>query len=151
MNVLITGARGFVGKNLVCARKNIRDGKDRSFGDIEIGEIFEYDIDSNLEDLENYSKNADFVFNLAGVNRPQTPEIFVGFRERFCSFAILMETCPKSVRHRAQQRALPQLPMPPTSFASSRIPICLSSMRVRKTDARSFTSSRKSTLPSDVK
>ena len=70
MNILVTGARGFVGKNLCEALRNIRDGKDRSFDDIEIGEIFEYDIDNSIEELNEFCQKADFVFNLAGVNGP---------------------------------------------------------------------------------
>lgn len=76
MKILVTGAKGFVGKNL-CAQLNaIRDGKDRRFPDLEIDEIFEYDINSTPEDLDRYTKEADFVFNLAGVNRPENPEDF---------------------------------------------------------------------------
>ncbi len=71
MNVLITGAKGFVGKNLSEALKNIRDGKDRTHPDISVGEICLYDVDSVAGDLETYCKKADFIFNLAGVNRPK--------------------------------------------------------------------------------
>ena len=85
MNILITGAKGFVGKNLAEALKNIRDGKDRTRPNLKIGEIYLYDIDSSAEDLERACKNADFVFNLAGVNRPQKAEEFMqgnfGFAE----------------------------------------------------------------------
>ena len=77
MKVLVTGASGFVGKNLVEALKNIRDGKDRTHPDIVIDEIFCYDIDSTKEDLDKACCEADFVFNLAGVNRPQNPEEFM--------------------------------------------------------------------------
>ena len=77
MNILITGAGGFVGKNLVCALKNIRDGKDRTWPKIQIGEIFEYDIDTPKDKLSEYCSKADFVFNLAGVNRPQNPDEFM--------------------------------------------------------------------------
>ena len=76
MNILITGAKGFVGRNLVENLKNIRDGKDKTT-DLKIEEIFEYDIDSTESELNEYCKNADFVFNLAGVNRPQTQEEFM--------------------------------------------------------------------------
>lgn len=76
MNILITGAAGFVGRNLVENLKNIRDGKNRTRPAIIIDEIFEYDLHSTLEELEQYCKKADFVFNLAGVNRPKTPEEF---------------------------------------------------------------------------
>ena len=82
---------------------------------------------------------------------PQIPEIFVGFKERFCSFAMRMDTGSNSPRNIEQHKGLPQQPMPPMSFASSRTPICRSSMRVRNTEARSLTSSRKSMRPSAVK
>ena len=85
MNILITGAKGFVGKNLAEALKNIRDGKDRTRPNLKIGEIYLYDIDSSEDELERACKNADFVFNLAGVNRPQKAEEFMqgnfGFAE----------------------------------------------------------------------
>ena len=77
MNILITGAAGFVGKNLVCALKNIRDGKDRTHPGLDIGEIFEYDIDTDPALLSVYCEKADFVFHLAGVNRPQKTEEFM--------------------------------------------------------------------------
>ena len=77
MNLLITGAKGFVGKNLCANLKNIRDGKDRTRPEITIEEIFEYDIDSAPELLDEYCAKADFVFNLAGVNRPQNSEEFM--------------------------------------------------------------------------
>ena len=85
------------------------------------------------------------------ISRPHVPEIFVGFRLRFCVLAILMDTGWKSSRNSLQQNGRPHTPSPPTIFALSRTPICRSSMRVRNTDARSFTSSRKSTRPSAVK
>lgn len=75
MKILVTGAKGFVGRNLCARLKNIRDGKTRNEG-IEIEEVFEYDIDSTHEELDLYCKEADFVFNLAGVNRPENPEDF---------------------------------------------------------------------------
>ena len=76
MNILVTGAKGFVGKNLTENLKNIRDLKNRTRPALNIENIYEYDIDSNAEDLDKYCENADFVFNLAGVNRPQNPEDF---------------------------------------------------------------------------
>lgn len=77
MKILITGAKGFVGKNLCAALKNIKDGKDKTRPNLSITEIYEYDIDSDPASLDGYCKNADFVFNLAGVNRPQTQEEFM--------------------------------------------------------------------------
>ena len=71
MNILVTGAKGFVGKNLCENLKNIRDGKNKTRPNIKIEEIYEYDIDSSPSELEEYCKKADFVFNLAGVNRPK--------------------------------------------------------------------------------
>ncbi len=77
MNILITGAKGFVGKNLAEALKNIRDGKDRTRPNLKIEEIYLYDIDSSEDDLETACSKADFVFNLAGVNRPQNTDEFM--------------------------------------------------------------------------
>ena len=85
------------------------------------------------------------------ISRPQTPEIFVGLSERFCSFAILIETGINSGIYVAQHNGLPHAPIPPRIFASSLTPICLSSILVLKTEAKSFTSSLKSILPSAVK
>ena len=84
MNVLVTGAKGFVGRNLVENLKNIRDGKDktRSFS---VENIYEYDIDSTPEELENYCSDADFVFNLAGVNRPKDNSEFMSGNFGFAS------------------------------------------------------------------
>ncbi len=76
MNILVTGAKGFVGKNLVCALQNIRDGKDRTRPNLCIDNIFAYDIENTQENLEKYCRSANFVFNLAGVNRPKDPEEF---------------------------------------------------------------------------
>lgn len=76
MKILITGAKGFVGKNLVANLYNIKDGKDRT-RNLQIDEIFEYDIDSDPSFLDGYCKEADFVFNLAGVNRPKDQSEFM--------------------------------------------------------------------------
>lgn len=76
MNILVTGAKGFVGKNLVENLKNIRDGKNRTRPAIKIEKIYEYDIDNTAEELDAFCVDADFVFNLAGVNRPENPEDF---------------------------------------------------------------------------
>ena len=77
MKILVTGAKGFVGKNLVCALENIRDGKDKTRPAISIEKIYAYDIDSSEELLCEACRECDFVFNLAGVNRPQNPEEFM--------------------------------------------------------------------------
>ena len=77
MNILITGAKGMVGTALVNNLKNLRDGKNKTRPNIKIDEIFEYDLSSTREQLEDYCKRADFVFNLAGVNRPQNKEEFM--------------------------------------------------------------------------
>lgn len=77
MKILVTGAKGFVGKNLVAQLKNIRDSKAKCYGDIAIEDIYEYDIDSTSEQLDCYCRDCDFVFNLAGVNRPKTQEEFM--------------------------------------------------------------------------
>ena len=93
MNILVTGAKGFVGKNLCANLKNIRDGKDRTRPDIEIDNIFEYDIDTDIVLLDEYCAKADFVFNLAGVNRPQNPEEFMQGNFGFAS--VLLDTLKK--------------------------------------------------------
>lgn len=77
MKILVTGAKGFVGKNLCQSLKNIKDGKDKTHPDLLIEDIFEYDIDSTEKELDFYCQNADFVFNLAGVNRPQNQDEFM--------------------------------------------------------------------------
>lgn len=77
MKILVTGAKGFVGKNLVENLKNIRDGKDRTRPDLHIEGIFEYDKDTDPLLLKDYCQEADFVFNLAGVNRPTDPKEFM--------------------------------------------------------------------------
>ena len=75
MKILVTGAKGFVGKNLCAQLNNIKEGKARNYS-VKIDEVFEYDIDSTPEDLDRFCKETDFVFNLAGVNRPENPEDF---------------------------------------------------------------------------
>ena len=77
MNILVTGAKGFVGRNLVENLRNVRDSKDRTRPELHIDEIFEYDVDTDKELLKEYCRKADFVFNLAGVNRPQDPKEFM--------------------------------------------------------------------------
>ena len=77
MNILITGAKGMVGTSLVNNLKAIRDGKNKTRPNIKIDEIYEYDIDSSKDDLDRYCRDASFVFNLAGVNRPVNKEDFM--------------------------------------------------------------------------
>ena len=93
MNILVTGAKGFVGKNLCETLKNIRDGKDRTRPNLQVNEIYEYDIDTASELLDEYCEKADFVFNLAGVNRPQNPEEFMQGNFGFAS--LLLDTLKK--------------------------------------------------------
>ena len=93
MKILITGANGFVGKNLVENLKNIKDGKNRTRPELNIEELYLYDIDSTEEELNDYCANADFVFNLAGVNRPQNNEEFMSGNFGFAS--TLLETLKK--------------------------------------------------------
>jgi UDP-2-acetamido-2,6-beta-L-arabino-hexul-4-ose reductase len=99
MNILVTGAKGFVGKNLCATLYNIKEGKDRTRPDLKIDEIFEYDIDSISEDLDEWCQKADFVFNLAGVNRPKETSEFMEGNFGFASTLLdtLKEygnTCP---------------------------------------------------------
>ena len=93
MNILITGAKGFVGKNLTAALQNIKDGKDRTRPDLHIEEIFEYDVDMDPVLLDGFCQKADFVFNLAGVNRPQNSSEFMEGNFGFAS--TLLETLKK--------------------------------------------------------
>ena len=93
MNILITGAEGFVGRNLTQALKSIRDGKDRRFPELKIGELYLYDVDSDPEVLEEGCRRADFVFHLAGVNRPKDPAEFMAGNFGFSS--LLLDTLKK--------------------------------------------------------
>lgn len=77
MRILVTGAKGFVGKNLCAQLNNIKDGKARCYGDLTIEEVFEYDLDSTPDQLDTWCKACDFVFNLAGVNRPKDNDEFM--------------------------------------------------------------------------
>lgn len=99
MRILVTGAKGMVGTALVNNLKNIRDGKNRTRPAIHIDDIYEYDRDSTMEELDAYCRKADFVFNLAGVNRPENPEDFMKGNFGFASLLLdtLKEyhnTCP---------------------------------------------------------
>ncbi len=93
MNILITGAKGFAGRNLVENLKNISDGKNKTRPNITIEEIYEYDIDSTPEELDEFCSKADFVFNLAGVNRPTDPADFKKGNRDFAE--MLLETLKK--------------------------------------------------------
>ena len=93
MNILVTGAKGFVGKNLCVALKNIKDGKDRTRPALHIGEIFEYDLDTSPDLLDEYCKKVDFVFHLAGVNRPKEQNEFMSGNYGFS--AVLLYTLKK--------------------------------------------------------
>jgi Nucleoside-diphosphate-sugar epimerases len=92
MKILVTGAKGFVGRNLCAQLKNIRDGKARNYG-VSIDEVFEYDIDSSPAELDQWCTEADFVFNLAGVNRPKDVSEFM--RGNFGFASTLLETLKK--------------------------------------------------------
>lgn len=93
MNILITGAKGFVGKNLTEALKNIKEGKDKMYPELEIGELYLYDMDSDPAELDGYCAKADFVFNLAGVNRPKDQGEFMAGNFGFAS--TLLDTLKK--------------------------------------------------------
>lgn len=93
MNILVTGARGMVGTALVANLKNIKDGKNRTRPNIKIDEIYEYDRDNTYEDLNMFCEKADFVFNLAGVNRPKNQEEFMQGNFGFAS--TLLDTLKK--------------------------------------------------------
>ena len=93
MKILVTGAKGFVGRNLCAQLNNIKSGKAKCYGEISVSAVYEYDIDSTVEDLDKYCTDCDFVFNLAGVNRPQTTEEFMQGNFGFAS--LLLETLKK--------------------------------------------------------
>ena len=93
MKILVTGAKGFVGKNLCAQLNNIRDDKDRRFPELRIEAVYEYDLDSTAEELDTWCKDADFVFNLAGVNRPKETSEFMEGNFGFAS--TLLDTLKK--------------------------------------------------------
>ena len=93
LKILVTGANGFVGKNLCAELDNIRTGKAKCYGSLQIDEVFRYDVDNALDDLDNYCKSCDFVFNLAGVNRPKNNDEFMQGNFGFAS--TLLETLKK--------------------------------------------------------
>lgn len=93
MNILVTGAKGFVGRNLVENLKNIRDGKDRTHPSLQIEAIYEFDMDNTEDELDSYCASCDFVFNLAGVNRPKDTSEFMQGNFGFAS--VLLDTLKK--------------------------------------------------------
>ena len=93
MKILVTGAKGFVGKNLCCQLNNIKEGKASCYGDLQVDEVFEYDIDSTPEQLDSWCGECDFVFNLAGVNRPKDNDEFMKGNYGFAS--TLLDTLKK--------------------------------------------------------
>ena len=93
MKILVTGAEGFVGKNLCCQLNNIKEGKARCYGDLQVDEVLEYDIDSTPEQLDSWCGECDFVFNLAGVNRPKDNDEFMKGNFGFAS--TLLDTLKK--------------------------------------------------------
>lgn len=93
MKILVTGAKGFVGKNLVCALNNLKDGKDRTRPELKIDAVYEYDIENTAAELDEYCVQTDFVFNLAGVNRPKDSEEFKKGNFGFAS--LLLDTLKK--------------------------------------------------------
>ena len=93
MKILVTGAKGFVGRNLCANLRNIQEGKDKRFPELSIEAVFEYDLDSTPEELDRWCVEADFVFNLAGVNRPQNQEEFMQGNFGFAS--TLLDTLKK--------------------------------------------------------
>lgn len=97
MNILVTGAKGFVGKNLVANLKNIQENKNRTRPNLVIDEIYEYDIDTEQALLEEYCAKTDFVFNLAGVNRPKETSEFM--EENFGFASVLLDTLKKYQNH----------------------------------------------------
>lgn len=147
MNILITGAKGFVGKNLTENLKNIRDSKNRTRPGIKIDEIYEYDIDSTAEELDEYCQKADFVFNLAGVNRPKNPGEFKAGNFGFAS--TLLDTLKKplinapSCSRRRFRRRLPAVSVRPnTGFPREQEKICFSRMPKKRVQKCLFTAFR---------
>ena len=93
MKILVTGAKGFVGRNLCAQLNNIKDGKAKCYGPLVVDAVYAYDIDSTPEELDAYCRDCDFVFNLAGVNRPQNQEEFMQGNFGFAS--VLLDTLKK--------------------------------------------------------
>lgn len=107
MNILVTGAKGFVGRNLISQLHNIQSGKAKNYAISANIKVFEYDIDSDPSELDIYCKNADFVFNLAGVNRPKNPSEFMEGNFGFASVLLNAlkkhgNTCPVMISSSTQ-------------------------------------------------
>ena len=132
MNILVTGAKGMVGTALCNNLKNIRDGKNKARPALDIKEIYEYDLDSTPAELDEYCRKADFVFNLAGVNRPENPEDFMKGNFGFASDLL---NCLKSTTTR-QRSCCPPPFRPPWLVVSA-----TASMVGAKRRARSCSSS----------
>jgi len=93
VRILVTGAKGFVGRNLCAQLNNIKEGKAKCYGDLVVDAVYEYDLDSTPEELDSWCKDCDFVFNLAGVNRPQDPKEFMEGNFGFAT--VLLNTLKK--------------------------------------------------------
>lgn len=107
MKILVTGAKGFVGKNLCAQLNNIKEGKAKCYGNLTIEAVYEYDLGNTLEELDQYCTECDFVFNLAGVNRPQHQEEFMQGNFGFASTLLdtlkaHKNTCPVMLSSSAQ-------------------------------------------------
>ena len=107
MNILVTGAKGFIGKNLIAQLHNIQSGKANNYGISPDLKVYEYDVDSDPAELDIYCKNADFVFNLAGVNRPLDPAEFMQGNFGFASLLLntlekYNNTCPVMISSSSQ-------------------------------------------------
>ncbi len=111
MKILVTGAKGFVGRNLCAQLNNIKDGKAKCYGPLVVEAVYAYDIDSTPEELDAYCRDCDFVFNLAGVNRPQNQEEFMQGNFGFASTLLdtlkkYQNNCPVTGRIHAGQLRL---------------------------------------------
>ena len=140
MKILVTGAKGFVGKNLCAQLNNIKDGKARCYGELHVDEVFEYDIDSTPEQLDHWCKECDFVFNLAGVNRPKDNGEFMKGNFGFASTLLNTlkkhgNTCPVMLSS-SQQASLTVVSVIVNTDAARRQVKTFSSSTVRKQELR---------------
>ena len=137
MNILVTGAAGFVGKNLCEALKAVRDGKDRTRPELKIDEIFEYDIASAPASLDGFCEKADFVFNLAGVNRPKDHSEFMagnfGFAsELLASLEKAKNACPVMLSSSVQATLIGRYGQSDTASPNSRAKNCFLTMQKKR-------------------